>query len=204
MKLIVGLGNPGPEYTGTRHNVGFAVIDMLAERNKIAMKKRDFKSVIGDGFVDNEKIILIKPMTYMNLSGEAVASVCRHYKIDPSNVWVIVDDVALPTGKLRLRLKGSAGGHNGLTSVEQHLHTQDYPRLRIGVGSALPGRMINHVLGKFNKDEQLDIAIGLQMATEAVESAIKFGFENSMNLFNKTEPKTKVDDDNCRDLTVTP
>lgn len=186
MHLIVGLGNPGTEYTGTRHNVGFETIEELAERHNIAVRKRSMRSVLGDGTIAGERVILARPMTYMNLSGEAVASICRMHKIPPEDVIVIVDDVALPIGKIRLRLKGSAGGHNGLTSVEQHLHTQEYPRIRIGVGSAQPGRMIDHVLGKFHRDEREAISEAIERTADAVEAALADGFQNAMNRFNAT------------------
>src|SRR4051812_47405286 len=123
MKLVVGLGNPGPQYAGTRHNVGFEVIELLAQRHGIAVKKRDFKSVFGEGMIRGERTLLVRPMTYMNLSGEAVAAITRFYKIETEEIIVLLDDVALPPGKIRLRFKGSAGGHNGLANIISHLHT---------------------------------------------------------------------------------
>jgi len=184
MKLILGLGNPGPDYKGTRHNVGFEVIEELADRHGISVKKRALRSVMGDGIIEGERVILARPMTYMNLSGEAAAAISRMYKLTPEDVMVLVDDIALPVGKLRLRLKGSAGGHNGLTSIEQHLHTQEYRRIRIGVGGAQPGRMVDHVLGKFKPGEREAIAESIDAAADAVESALRDGFEKAMNLFN--------------------
>src|SRR5262245_45229995 len=124
MWLIVGLGNPGAEYQGTRHNVGFEVIERLAKRHNIPVRRRTLRAVIGDGSVEEQKVILAKPMTYMNLSGQAVAAIARMYKIVPQDILVIVDDIALPTGRLRLRLKGSPGGHNGLDSIQHHLRTE--------------------------------------------------------------------------------
>jgi PTH1 family peptidyl-tRNA hydrolase len=184
MKLILGLGNPGIEYKGTRHNVGFEVIEELGERHRIAVRKRALRSVIGDGMVEGEKVILARPMTYMNLSGEAAASICRMYKVAPADVIVVVDDIAIPLGKLRLRLKGSSGGHNGLESIERQLHTQEYPRIRIGVGSAQPGRMVDHVLGKFKPAEREIVSESIDLAADAVEAAIREGFEKAMNLYN--------------------
>lgn len=184
MKLIVGLGNPGNEYKGTRHNVGFEVIEELAERHNIAVRRRTLRSVLGDGMIEGEKVILARPMTYMNASGEAVSAICRMYKIEPEEVIVLVDDIALPAGKLRLRLKGSAGGHNGLTSVQQHLKTDNYPRIRVGVGGAQPGRMVDHVLGKFRPEEREEISEAIDRAADAVEAAMREGFEKAMNLFN--------------------
>lgn len=184
MKLIVGLGNPGPDYAGTRHNVGFAAIDLLAERHGIPVRRRDFRALFGDGQIAGEKVFLVKPMTYMNLSGEAVAALARMYKIEPVDIWVIVDDIALPTGKVRLRLKGSPGGHNGLDSIQKHLKTEEYPRLRIGVGAAKTGKMVGHVLGRFRKDEQPLIEEALARTADAIETGIREGFENAMNRFN--------------------
>jgi PTH1 family peptidyl-tRNA hydrolase len=184
MKLILGLGNPGVEYKGTRHNVGFEVIEELGDRHHIPVRKRTMRSVLGDGVIEGQKVILARPMTYMNLSGEAAAAICRMYKIPPEDVIVVVDDIALPVGKLRLRFKGSSGGHNGLESVERHLHTQDYPRVRIGVGSAQPGRMVDHVLGKFKPAERELVSESIDRAADAVEAALREGFEKAMNLFN--------------------
>jgi peptidyl-tRNA hydrolase, PTH1 family len=191
MRLVVGLGNPGSEYTGTRHNVGFEAIEELADRYCISVKKRAHRAVLGDGTISGQRVILARPMTFMNLSGEAVASICRMYKILPPEVIVIVDDIALPIGKLRLRLKGSAGGHNGLTSVERHLYTQEYPRIRIGVGSAMPGRMVDHVLGKFKPQEREAVADAIERAADAVEMALAEGFEKAMNRYNQDLPSAR-------------
>jgi PTH1 family peptidyl-tRNA hydrolase len=183
MKLIAGLGNPGAEYAGTRHNIGFEVIDRIAELHNIPVRKRDMRAVLGDGLVRGEKVILVKPMTYMNLSGESVGAIARRYKLDPQDVWIIADDVALPLGRLRIRLKGSAGGHNGLTSIEQHLQTQEYPRFRVGVGAAR-GDMVGHVLGKFRPGEREKMGEAVDRAVAALEVAIEGGLELSMNRFN--------------------
>lgn len=184
MHLVVGLGNPGAEYAGTRHNVGFEVIDELAERSGIAVRRRTLRSVLGDGVIEGQRVILARPMTYMNLSGEAVAAIARMYKISPSDILVVVDDMALPVGKLRLRLKGSPGGHNGLDSIQRHLHTDEYPRVRIGVGGARPGQMVDHVLGRFRPDERPLIAEAVDRAAEAVEVALRDGFEKAMAVYN--------------------
>lgn len=184
MRLILGLGNPGVEYNGTRHNVGFEVIEKLGKRHGIAVRKRALRSALGDGIIEAQTVILARPMTYMNLSGEAAASICRMYRILPEDMIVVVDDIALPLGKLRLRLKGSSGGHNGLESIERHLHTQEYPRIRIGVGGAKPGRMVDHVLGKFKPSEREAVSESIDVAADAVEAALREGFEKAMNLFN--------------------
>ena len=187
MKLIVGLGNPGAEYTGTRHNVGFEVIDALAKRQGIAVTKRNFKAVYGEGMIGGEKILLARPMTYMNLSGEAVGAIAHFYKIETADIIIVLDDIALPVGKLRLRFKGSAGGQNGLDNIIRHLNTQEVPRIRLGVGGAPPGDMRGHVLSKFRKDELPVIQEAYELAADAVECAVKEGFEIAMNRFNVGE-----------------
>jgi len=184
LRLIVGLGNPGAEYVGTRHNVGFEVIDRLARRHRIDVRRRTLRSVLGDGFIEGRKVILARPMTYMNRSGEAVAAIARMHKIPPEAILVIVDDLALPIGKLRLRLKGSSGGHNGLESIRRHLGTEAYPRIRIGVGAAQPGKMVDHVLGRFRPNEREAIAEALERAADAVETVLRENFEKAMNLYN--------------------
>lgn len=187
MKLIVGLGNPGQEYAGTRHNVGFEVIERLARRHGITVTKRAHRSVMGEGRIGAERVLLVRPLTYMNLSGEAVASIARFYKIEPQDVIVILDDVALPPGRLRLRYKGSAGGHNGLANILQRLNTQEAPRIRIGVGAARPGEMVGHVLSRFRKEELPLIEDSYERAADAVEVALSEGFETAMNRFNVGE-----------------
>lgn len=184
MKLIVGLGNPGSEYEGTRHNVGFEVIDLLARRHNISVSKRNFKSVYGEGSIAGEKVLLVRPMTYMNLSGEAVGAILRFYKLEPADVWVILDEVALAPGRIRLRYQGSAGGHNGLSNIINLLHTQEIPRIRIGVGAAKSGAMVGHVLGKFRKEELPLIEEAVMRSADAVECGLKEGFVMAMNRFN--------------------
>ncbi len=190
MKLMVGLGNPGKEYAGTRHNVGFEAVTLLAERHRITVSKRNFSSVYGEGVIEGERVLLARPMTFMNLSGEAVSALMRFYKIELPELIVIVDDVALPVGQIRLRLKGSSGGQNGLKSIIQHLKTEEFARIRIGVGAARPGGLVNHVLSKFSKDDAPLVQEALERTGDAVETALKSGFEMAMNRFNvKTEEK---------------
>lgn len=184
VRLIVGLGNPGQEYAGTRHNVGFEVIDELSNRHDIPVRKRDFRAVIGEGFISGHKVILARPMTYMNLSGEAVGAIARMFKIEPADIWVILDDVALPLGRIRLRLKGSPGGHNGLKSIQAHLHTNEYPRIRIGVGGPTSTDLVDHVLSRFYPEEREVISDSIDRAADAVEQALEVGFERAMNQFN--------------------
>lgn len=185
MWLVAGLGNPGAEYRGTRHNVGFEVVEELAERHGIPMKRRAMRAVIGDGLIAGQRVILVRPMTYMNLSGEAVGAIARMHKLLPERVLVVVDDMALPLGRLRIRPQGSAGGHNGLESIERHLNTRAYPRIRIGVGAARPGRMVDHVLGRFRPEEREAVAEAIDRAADAVEAILADGLERAMNRFNR-------------------
>ncbi len=192
MKLIVGLGNPGAEYEGTRHNVGFEVIALLAARHGISVSKRGFKSVYGEGTIKGEKVLLARPMTFMNLSGEAAAAFMRFYKLEAKDVWVVLDEVALPPGRIRLRLQGSAGGHNGLSSMIAMLQTQEFPRLRLGVGAARPGALVGHVLGKFRKEEIPLMEEAYLRSAEAIECGLTEGFEMAMNRFNISDKPEKA------------
>jgi PTH1 family peptidyl-tRNA hydrolase len=189
MWLIVGLGNPGAEYEGTRHNVGFEVLKVLAARHGFASGKRSLRSVIADGVIRGARALLVRPMTYMNLSGEAVAAIARYYRVEPGRIIVVLDDVALPIGQLRLRFQGSAGGHNGLASVLQSMGTDAISRVRVGVGAARAGRLVGHVLSRFAADEAGVMAEAYQRAADAVETALAEGFETAMNRFN-VRPET--------------
>ena len=191
MKLVVGLGNPGAEYAGTRHNAGFAVIDLLARRHSIPVNKRDFQAVYGDGYIGGARVILARPMTYMNLSGDAVAAIVRFFKLETSDIIVILDDVALPLGRIRLRLKGSAGGQNGLANILERLGTRDVARIRLGVGAARSGQMVGHVLSRFPKDDLLLMEEAYLRAAEAVECALQDSFENAMNRYNVSDAPPK-------------
>ncbi len=189
VKLIVGLGNPGPEYSDTRHNVGFWVTDELAARHKVKFRQsakwqaRTARIAGGDGGGD---VLLAEPMTFMNLSGRAVRELVTFYKIDVADVLVILDDADLPLGKLRLRMSGSAGGHNGLKSIAQELGTQQFSRLRIGVGRQA-GELRNHVLGRFDAGEREPIAIAVKRAGDAAEMFVTDGMLKAMNAFNAPE-----------------
>ena len=154
MYVIAGLGNPGREYEGTRHNVGFMTLDALADKYNIDVREKAFKGLIGKGMIEGNKVILVKPQTYMNLSGECIRQVMDYYKVDPSEFIVIYDDISLVPGGIRIRKKGSAGGHNGIKNIIAHLGTQEFPRVRIGVGEK-PARMdlADYVLGHFPKEE---------------------------------------------------
>jgi peptidyl-tRNA hydrolase, PTH1 family len=186
-QLIVGLGNPEPKYDRTRHNIGFEAVDALAKSWQLSWQKEArFQGLVATGMIgNNNKIVLLKPTTYMNNSGQAVRAVLDWYKISPQCVLVTYDDMDLPLGKLRLRLTGSAGGHNGMKSIIAHLGTQDFPRLRLGIGkSNFSQNTISHVLGRFTPQESIVMADVLQMATEAVERSLKEGVPKAMNLYN--------------------
>lgn len=183
MFLIVGLGNPGREYDGTRHNIGFEAIDYLSRKYNIDVNKSKFKGVFGEGFIGGQKVILLKPTTYMNLSGESVREVINFYKIDNNNIIVIYDDISLEIGKLRIREKGSAGGHNGIKSIIANMGTDVFPRIKIGVGQP-KGDLVSHVLGRFNKEEAEDLKEVIDASNKAVEIIIKNGAKQAMNELN--------------------
>lgn len=180
-RLIVGLGNPGRQYAGTRHNVGFLVVDELARRSSGAFR---FEAKWDAEVTSAADQVLMKPQTFMNLSGEAVSNYARYYRIEPSQILVILDDVALPLGDLRLRKSGSAGGHNGLESVMVHFSTEGVPRLRVGIGSA-GGALHDHVLGKFAPGELPALEVAVKRAADAVEHASTKGLEPAMNIYNQ-------------------
>ncbi len=193
MKLIVGLGNPGNEYAKTRHNVGFMVIDALAKELNVNVDQKKFKSLIAKTTIKNEGVILMKPQTYMNLSGEAIISAAQFFQIDPSDILVIYDDMDLPTGKVRLREKGSAGGHNGIKNMIQHLHTQEFPRIRIGIGKHQHMDTKDFVLGKISKEEMQEIEKSIETSVKACLDFPKYTFMDVMNRHNKKDtPKKKT------------
>jgi peptidyl-tRNA hydrolase, PTH1 family len=189
LSLIVGLGNPGAKYDHTRHNIGFDLIDRLAKRWQISLtEQKRFQGELGEGVVASQRIRLLKPNTFMNKSGQSVRAVLDWYKLEPQQVLVLYDDMDLPVGKLRIRLSGSAGGHNGMKSLISHLGTQDFLRLRVGISKATEAGVakdtISHVLGKFAPDELRILPEVLDMAADAVEMALKQGTEKSMSLYN--------------------
>ena len=185
MKLIVGLGNPGPEYEKTRHNVGFMGVDRLAEALHIKIDKQKFQSLLGETNVNGEKVILLKPMTYMNLSGQAVRASMDWYKPELEDFVVLFDDMDIPLGSIRLRMKGSAGGHNGIKSIIQHIGTQDFQRIKIGIGRPNRGQeVIRHVLQPFEKQEWEPVVQSIDKASDAAQFFINNGFTLTMNRFN--------------------
>lgn len=186
MFLIVGLGNPGNEYAETRHNVGFMAVDCLAEKYCFSPFKAKFDGLIADGSIGGEKVLLLKPQTYMNLSGEAVHEAAQFYKIPADHVLVIYDDVSLPVGKLRVRPTGSAGGHNGIKNIIAHLGTQDFPRIKIGTGAPSGGgaEMIDWVIGVPSQAERKILAESFENAVKAAEDIIENGCQKAMNDYN--------------------
>jgi peptidyl-tRNA hydrolase, PTH1 family len=187
VKLVAGLGNPGARYRGTRHNVGFAALDRLAQRLCVAVDREKFHALAAECQRGQEKILLLKPLTFMNLSGDSVARAARNRLDAPEDLLVIYDDVDLPLGKIRLRPHGSAGGHNGMKSIIERLGTQDFPRLRIGIGKD-PGaaELTGHVLGKFRPDERPVVDDAIDRAAEAVMVWLDEGITTAMNRFNQT------------------
>lgn len=186
MKWIVGLGNPGPAYKDTRHNVGFMVIDELAKRWGISVTQSKCKALIGEGNVGGVKVALIKPMTYMNLSGESVRAFMDYFKADLADAIVVYDDLDTEIGRLRLRYQGSAGGHNGIKSLIQHLNTQTFNRIRMGISRPQPGMVISdYVLSGFPKSDRDKLADMIGMASDAAEFGLKAPFEETMAKFNR-------------------
>ncbi len=186
MYIIAGLGNPSKKYAGTRHNMGFDAIDNIAERNDIEVKQKKFKAMCGKGMIQGEKVLLLKPETFMNLSGESIREAVDFYEVDPeSNLIVIYDDISLDPGKLRIRAKGSAGGHNGMKSIISHLRTEKFKRIKIGVGEKPLGMdLADYVLGRFGRIERITVDKGIDDAARAVEVMIAEGIDKAMNLFN--------------------
>jgi PTH1 family peptidyl-tRNA hydrolase len=180
--MIVGLGNPGPEYRGTRHNVGFEVIDLLASRNGIKLDRGRNRALVGNTTLAELPVLLVKPMTYMNLSGQAVAPLARANSLKPPRVLIVADDIDLVLGKLKLKLKGSAGGHNGHKSIAASLQSQEYPRLKIGVGDADRTEVIDHVLSRFTPQERAVIDDAIEDCVRACEVLLRQGPEAAQNL----------------------
>jgi peptidyl-tRNA hydrolase, PTH1 family len=185
MKLIIGLGNPGKQYEQTRHNVGFMVIDKLSKELSIPLDRHKFNGIYGIGHISGEKIILLKPLTYMNLSGECIRPLMDYYEINDDEIVVIYDDLDLPVGKIRLRAKGSAGGHNGIKSMISHLASQEFNRIRVGVDRPNNGMKISdYVLGQFTKEEEQGIQEAIDRSVNACEKWLSTSFIQVMNEFN--------------------
>lgn len=189
MFLIVGLGNPGREYEDTRHNIGFKVVDNIAKEYNIEINRQKFKGTYGEGFIEGEKVILLKPNTYMNLSGESVREVVDFYNLDNDEILVIYDDISLDVGKLRIREKGSAGGHNGIKSIISHLGGDVFSRIKVGVGQP-NSDLVKHVLGRFTKEEMVVLSESIEASTKATAEIIKNDVKTAMNKFNGFKAKT--------------
>lgn len=186
MYIVVGLGNPGKDYTDTRHNIGFTTVDLLAERNNIEINKVKFKSVYGVGNIGGKKLMIVKPHTYMNNSGIAVGEIARFYKTPIENIIVVVDDIDIDFSSIRVKAKGSAGSHNGLKSIIYHLKDDKFPRVKIGVGKKHPNEdLAKFVLGRFSKEEIPAMKEAVLTASEAVENIIKTDIDQAMNKYNK-------------------
>lgn len=186
MYLIVGLGNPGTKYAGTRHNIGFSAITYLSDRFNIPLNQSKHKAIFGAGYIGGEKVILSMPQTFMNLSGESVRPMADFFKVDPENILIIYDDISLDVGQLRIRKKGSAGGHNGIKSIISHLGTEAFPRIRVGVGEKPDGwDLADHVLARFPQEQEADVRESLADATDACEKIITESIEAAMNIYNQ-------------------
>lgn len=194
MFCIVGLGNPEKKYENTRHNIGFDVIDALAEKYSIAVREKGYKALFGKGVIDGQRVILVKPQTYMNLSGESVREVTDYYKIDAEEELIVIsDDIALEVGTIRIRKKGSAGGHNGLKNIIQHLGTENFKRIRMGVGEKpKEWDMVDYVLGHFSEEERKLMDKSIAEAVKAVEIMMTEGADAAMNAFNKKKAKSET------------
>lgn len=184
MYVIVGLGNPGEKYAGTRHNIGFDVIDFYAQNKNIEIKRQKYKALIGEGFIENQKVLLVKPQTYMNRSGESVGDIVNYYKLPLENLLIVYDDIDLEAGKLRLRPKGSAGTHNGMRSILSNLQEDKFSRLRIGIGQPEGEDLVEFVLEKFPKEQKEDIQETIKRAVKAIDVFLSKGIYEAMNQFN--------------------
>lgn len=185
MYLIIGLGNPEEEYARTRHNMGFDTINLIANKHKIEMNRTKFNSIFGSGTISGEKVILVKPQTYMNLSGQAVREFVNFYKVEKSNLIVIYDDMDIEIETIKIRKKGGAGTHNGMKSVIQEIGSEEFPHVRVGIGKPVyKDDMINYVIGKITDEEYARLSNGVKKAELAVEAIITNGIDNAMNKYN--------------------
>lgn len=185
MYIVAGLGNPGPKYMYTRHNVGYDVIDLLARNNNIAINTGKFKGVVGSGLISGQKVLLLKPVTYMNLSGISVLDAVQYYRIDLNNLMVVYDDIDLELGSIRIKPKGSAGSHNGMKSVLYQLQTEEFPRLRVGIGRPPDGQdMAYYVLDRFSKQDREIVDRAIEKAAAAIEAYLEKGIDHAMCMYN--------------------
>ena len=193
MFLIVGLGNPERKYEGTRHNVGFEAIDVISKKYGIEVNQKEQKGLVGKGMINGYKVILVKPQTYMNLSGECVAPLADYYDVDPETELVVIsDDVSLSTGNIRVRKKGSAGGHNGLKNIIALLGSNVFPRIRVGVGECTDGDMVSHVLGRYDAEDRERVDASMEKVLGAVELFLAGELDAAMNKYNVKEMDTAL------------
>lgn len=193
MKIIAGLGNPDREYAGTRHNIGFDAITAISDKTGISVTEKKFKALIGKGTICGQKVILMKPQTYMNLSGEAIIEAMNFFKLEPKDVCIVYDDVNLDPGFIRVRERGSAGGHNGIKNIISHLGSEDFPRIRIGVGEKpKEWDLKDYVMGHFSGEDEVKIRAALEDAVTAAELFVIDDVAKAMNTFNRK--KTKPDE----------
>lgn len=185
MYLIVGLGNPGTDYAATRHNIGFDMVTYLSDQYNIPLRSRENKAIVGKGMIGGQKVMLAQPQTFMNLSGESVRALLDYYKIDIEELIIIYDDISLPVGQIRVRPKGSAGGHNGIKNIIQHLRTEEFARIKIGVGAKPEGGdLVKHVLGRFSREEDGMIRDVFALAEEALIVMLDEDVASAMNRVN--------------------
>ena len=185
MYLIVGLGNPGTEYAATRHNIGFDMVTYLSDKYRIPMRGKEGKAIVGKGLIEGQKVMLAQPQTYMNLSGESVRALMDYYKLSEEDVIILYDDISMPVGQVRIRPKGSAGGHNGIKSIIQHLGTQEFLRIKIGVGDKpVNGDLVKHVLGRFSKEEDAMIRDVFELAERGLLALMLENVAVAMNTVN--------------------
>ncbi len=197
MKLVVGLGNPGSQYERTRHNVGFMVVDRLAQRHRLVGNRQRFNATVGDGVIRGQKVMLMQPATFMNRSGQAVGQAVRYHQLAQEDLMLIVDDTALPIGTLRLRKQGSPGGHNGLADVARALDSDAYPRLRVGIGLPRIGQQpisqVDYVLGRFSSEQLQEIEPALERACDTIETWLDRGIDIAMNQCNSRPADDQAD-----------
>jgi len=187
MYVIVGLGNPGKRYEHTKHNIGFMTVDLLAENHGIKVNKIRHKALVGEGMISGQKVLLAKPQTFMNLSGNSVREIVEYYKTDPQQMIVVYDDVDIEMGRIRIRKRGSAGSHNGMKSIIYDIKSDDFPRIRIGIGAERRMGLADYVLGGFGKDEKGIMENAVTRAAQAIERILSSGIDDAMNEFNVWE-----------------
>ncbi len=194
MYIIAGLGNPGRRYENTRHNIGFITVDCLAEKHGIRINKIKHKALVGEGSISGQKVMLVKPQTYMNLSGQSIRELVSYYKPELSKLIVVYDDVDLPMGRLRIRRSGSSGTHNGMRSIIYDLQRDDFPRVRIGIGGERKMRLADYVTGGFNKEEKKLMEDSVLRTVSALECILSQGIDQAMNEYNVWKEDSEKDD----------